>query len=94
MLKIEGHDILRDGTKAGYIEGDYIRGRDGKILGSFAEDHVRNAAGQKIAYIDGNYLCSMSDTVVKVSLEKVNENVEGGFLPEIGRCAVYALIGA
>ena len=93
MIKIEGHEIWRNGAKVGYIEGDKIRDHEGRKLGYFSESHVLNNEGRKIAYISGNYLCTESGTEVKVSLDKVNENIEGGLLTEIGKCAVYALIG-
>ena len=94
MIKIEGYEIWRDGTKIGYIQGDRIRGHDGKILGSFSGNYVYNVQGHKIAYIEGDYLCSESATAAKVYLDKVNESITGGLLPEIGKCAIFVLIGA
>ena len=36
MVKIIGNDIWRGGEKIGWIEGDYVRDRDGKKLGLFS----------------------------------------------------------
>jgi hypothetical protein len=93
MIKIEGHEIFRSGTKVGFIEGDRIRSHDGKLLGYFSGNYVYDHEGHKTAYINGDYLCSESSDSTKVSLDKVNENIVGGLLPEIGKCAVYTLVG-
>jgi len=93
MLKIIDNDIMRSGQKVGWIEGNDIRARDGRKLGYFVGNFVYGAEGHKQAYIEGNYLHSESSSTTKVSLDKINESVEGGMLPEIGKCAVYMLIG-
>jgi len=50
--------------------------------------------GRKIAYIEEDYLISEgSGTEAKIRLDQVAENVQGGVLPEIGKCAVYVLLG-
>jgi hypothetical protein len=94
MLKIIGREIWRGGEKVGFIEENHVRAHDGKKLGYFEENHVRDTAGNKIAYISGDHLYTESLGNVKISLDKVNEMVMGGLLPEIGKCAVYILIGA
>ncbi len=93
MLKIEGHEIWRDGERAGYVDDNHIRSHDYKILGYFLNDHVFNAAGHKIAYIEGNHLHSEGGSDSKVSLDEVNKGVTGGVLSEICKCAIYCLIG-
>jgi hypothetical protein len=48
----------------------------------------------KIAYIQEDFLISQgSGSEAKIHLDQVAENVEGGVLPEIGKCAVYVLLG-
>ena len=93
MLKIIGYEIWRNGQRAGYVDGDKIRGHDNRILGYFTSDHVYNAEGRKFAFIEGDWL-STGVSSARVPLDKVNESIEGGALPEIGKCAVYLLIGA
>jgi len=94
MLKIEGHEIWRDSERAGYVDGNHIRNRDYKMLGYFSGDHIYNSEGHKIAYIEGNHLYSESSgSSTKISLDKVNDGIEGGILPEICKCAIYCLIG-
>lgn len=92
MIKIEGNDIWRNGQKVGWIDSNHIRAHDGVKLGYFEGNYVHSNDGEKIAYIDGAYLHQESGGT-KVSLDKVNEEIVGGLLPEIGKCAIYVLIG-
>jgi hypothetical protein len=94
MVKIIGNDIWRGGEKVGWIEGDYVRDRDGKKLGYFQDKYVYDMDARKIAYIEEDSLISQgSGSEAKIHLDQVAENVEGGVLPEIGKCAVYVLLG-
>ncbi len=94
MLKITGNDIWRSGQRVGWVEGNYIRDHNGKKLGYFEENFVRGMDGHKLAYVEGDYLYSESSSGAKVSLDKINESIEGSMLPEVGKCAVYMFIGA
>lgn len=95
MLKITGHDIYRGSEKVGYIEEHRILSHAGKKLGYFDTEHIYSFDGDRIGYIDGNYLYSDgSGSSERIKLDEVNTNVVGGLLPEIGKCAVYMLIGA
>jgi hypothetical protein len=94
MVKILGNDIWRGGEKIGWIDGDHIRDRDGKKLGYFEDKYVYNLDGRKIAYIEEDHLVSVgSGNEAKVDLDKVAEEVQGGVLSELGKCAVYVLLG-
>ena len=93
MLKITGNDIWRNGQKVGWIEENYIRAHDGKKLGYFGGNFIYGIDGHKLAYVEGDYLYSESSSTAKVSLDKINEGIEGGMLPEVGKCAVYMFIG-
>ncbi|MDP2598463.1 MAG: hypothetical protein Q8P49_01385 [Candidatus Liptonbacteria bacterium] len=94
MIKIVGNDIMRNGEKIGWIEGNDVRARDGKKLGWFEEHYVYNSDGQKVAYIEGDFLVSYGGSdATRLRLEKVSAEVTGGILPAIGRCAIYALLG-
>ena len=93
MLKIIGNDVWRSGEKVGWIEGDYIKDRDGKKLGYFQDKFVYDVNARKIAFIEEDYLVSQgSGSEAKINLDKVAEEVEGGVLSEIGKCAVYVLL--
>ncbi|GEM_PF-391898 len=92
MIKIEGNDILRGGEKIGWIEGNDVRAHDGKKLGYFEGNHVYNSLGERVAYINGDHLFSQGGSEMKMHLEKINEEIVGGVLPEIGKCAIYVLL--
>jgi hypothetical protein len=92
MIKIVGTEIWRGGQKIGWIEGHHVRAHDGKKLGYFEGDHVYNEEGHKLAYIEGDYLISYGSNI-KVPLEKVSEEVEGGIGPGIDKCGIYVLFG-
>ncbi len=95
MVKLIGNYIWRGGEKVGWIDGNHVRDYEGKRLGYFQDKYVYNMDGRKIAYIEEDYLISEgSGTEAKVRLDQVAENVQGGVLPEIGKCAVYILLGA
>ena len=94
MIKIIGNDIWRSGQKIGWIDEHYVRDRDGKRLGYFRDRFVYDMNDHKIAYIEQDYLVSEgSGSEAKIRLEKMAEEIEGGVLPEIGKCAVYVLLG-
>lgn len=92
MLKIVGRDIWRGGEKVGWIDGSHIRAHDDKKLGYFAGNFIYDRDGHKTAYIVGDHLFSAGGSV-SVPLDKVDEEIEGGVLPMIGKCAVYVLLG-
>lgn len=91
MIKVEDGEIWRDGSKMGWIDGDYVRDSNGSRLGYFNGHYVYNSNGSKIAYIQGDYLYSNTDDK-KILLGKVNEQVNGGMIPDIARCAIYVLM--
>jgi hypothetical protein len=91
MIKIEGNDIWRDGTKIGWIEGNHIHAHDGNKLGYFEDNHIYNASANKIAYIEGDYLHS-ADGSKKIALEKISEQITGGIIPDVAKCAIYSLL--
>ncbi|MGB7957430.1 MAG: 4-fold beta flower protein [Minisyncoccia bacterium] len=94
MVKLIGNDVWRGSEKIGWIEGDYVRDRDGKKLGYFQDRFVYDMDAHKIAYIEGDYLVSEgSGSEARLNLEKVAEEVQGGVLSELGKCAVYVLLG-
>lgn len=93
MIKIVGSDIWRAGQKIGWIEGDHIHAHDGTKLGYFQSNFVFGEDGHKLAYLEGDRLVSYGGDS-HIPLEKINEAIEGGVLPEIGKCAVYVLLGS
>lgn len=95
MVKIIGNDIWRGGQKIGYIDGNSrVFAHDGKKLGYFQDKYVYNQEGVRTAYIEEDHLVSYGGSSnARIPLDKVNESIEGGVLPEIGKCAVYVLLG-
>ena len=94
MIKILGNDLWRNGEKIGWIEGDHVRDRDGKKLGYFQDRFVYDMSGHKLAWIEEDYLVSQgSGSEAKLRLDQVAEEIEGGVMPELAKCAVYVLLG-
>jgi hypothetical protein len=91
MIKIENNMIFRDGSKIGWIEGSYIHAKDGAKLGYFDANHIYDASGHRTAYVEGDYLHSESGDK-KMPLEKISEQVEGGLIQDIAKCAIYTLL--
>ena len=93
MVKIIGHDVWRGGAKIGYIDGNHIHTHDGHRIGYFEGNYVHGQDGDKLAEINQDHLVSYGSNM-RIPLDKVNESIEGGVLPEIGKCAVYVLLGS
>ena len=93
MVKLIDNDVWRDGDKIGYIQENRVYSHDGTRLGYFEQIYVHNKDGDKVAYIQDDHLISYTGSS-NVSLETVSEKVQGGVLPEIGKCAVYVLLGS
>ncbi len=94
MVKLIGNDVWRSGEKIGWIDGDHVRDRNGKKLGYFQGTHVYDASGHKLAFIEQDHLVSHgSGSEARIDLERIMEEVRGGVLSEIGKCAVYVLLG-
>ncbi|MDE2001794.1 MAG: hypothetical protein KGI60_04505 [Patescibacteria group bacterium] len=91
MIKVIGHDLWRGGQKIGWAEENHVFAHDGKKLGYFSENHVFDVTGRKLAYVEGDHL--YADGSSRVSLETINENIVGGVLPEMAKCAIYVLLG-
>ena len=83
---------MRDGQKVGRVDGNHIRAHDDTKLGYFDENYVHSMDGTKLAYINGEYLYQEVGGT-KISLDKINEDIEGGIFTEIEKCAIYMLIG-
>jgi len=92
MVKIVGNDVWRNGEKIGFIDGIHVRTHDGKRVGYFEGNYVYNEDGDRTAYIEEDHLVSYGGGA-RIPLDKVNESIEGGVLPEIGKCAIYVLLG-
>ncbi len=95
MIKIVGSELWRGGEKVGYVEGHHIRNRENALVGYFSEGEkaVYSAGDHKIAYIQGDKLYSTVGHA-DVHLSSVHEAIEGGVLSEVGKCAIYVLLGA
>lgn len=93
MIKINGHELWRGGEKIGWIEENHIIAHGGKKMGFYSGNHIYGSDGGKLAFVEGNHLYSGSGMDEKIDLEKVNESIVGGVVPEICKCAVYVLLG-
>ena len=91
MIKIEGNDLMRAGTKIGWIEGNDILERDGKKLGYFSGNKVYNADGRVVGYIEGNLIKIPGGSGIRV--DENHAEISGGELSDIGRAAVRLLLG-
>ena len=92
MLQIRGNDIYRDNEKIGWLNGNRVLDHEGKKLGYFEGTHIYDYDANKIAYIEGDDLFDESGRR-KTPLDAVNETIEG-VLPELGKCAIYVLLGS
>ncbi len=93
MIKIMGKDLWREGEKIGYVEGHHVYNHEGHRLGYFTDHHVWNMRDDKLAYVEDDHLYA-EEGDSKTSLEDVAQDVQGGVLPIIEKCAIYILLGS
>ena len=94
MIKIIGNEVWRSGQKIGWVDDDHVRDRDGKKLGYFQDRFIYDMGGHKLAWIEEDYLVSQgSGDEAKIRLDQVAENIEGGVMSELAKCAIYVLLG-
>lgn len=81
------------GNRLVELRGVVFTQKEKKKLGYFDRDDIFNIEGDKLAYVQGNYLYLKRDNDIKVSLDDVIKNIEGGTIDTIAKCAIYILIG-
>ncbi|MGB9743585.1 MAG: 5-fold beta-flower protein [Minisyncoccales bacterium] len=90
MIKIVDNDILREGQKIGYIDGNDIRDQSGQKLGYFTSDTVYDAMSRVVARLKDNYVFIGSR---QVALQAVLRKVISNYYSNIARAAVAVLFG-
>jgi len=87
MLKIHGNDIVRDGKKIGWIQGNHLYDHTGKKLAYINSNDIHKVSGHKVGYLEG---ASIIDHIsgTKISTERNNKYVKGGNLTDLERAAV------
>ena len=91
MISVDGDDVYRESTRIGYLSGTRVYDTLGAELGYYEDDRIYNPDGDKIAYLEDGYLY-VDDR--KIHLDYVNEGVKGAGMSELGKCALYVLVGA
>ena len=94
MIKLINNDIFRDGTKIGWIIGDYLYDHNGKKLGFATTDNLvyDEVTGKKLAHIDGDFVYN-PDTGAKTRLEEAIAEIETPALSNIMRVAIRIFFG-
>ncbi|OGY99689.1 MAG: hypothetical protein A3B13_01395 [Candidatus Liptonbacteria bacterium RIFCSPLOWO2_01_FULL_45_15] len=90
MIRISDNDILRGGTKIGYIQGNDIWSYDGNKMGYAEGNSIFNANGKKVAWLEGEYIYTESDR--KIRIADNNQYVSGGDAPPAYRAAIRVLL--
>ncbi len=91
MIKIVDNDIMRNGEKIGYLEGDDIYNHEGKKLGYFAENDIYAVDGRKLAYIEGDFIKTFDGKTIW--LKDNRKRVSGGTISDLTRAAIRLLLG-
>ncbi len=91
MIKVEGRNLWRGGTKIGYVGHDYILDHAGEKVGFFAGNHIMDRTGHKIAEISGDYILVYGGQ--KIRIEDNNRDVIDGELSNVERAAVRLTLG-
>lgn len=92
MAHIINDQIMREGTKIGFLKGDQIFNHEGQKVGYFSEHHIYDSTGHTIGYIEGDYLKTENGDV-KVRLEDNRTAIHGEGYSDAARCAVRLLLG-
>ena len=91
MLKIQGNDVMRGGTKVGYVTGNDIYDENGKKAGYFTSNDIYDERSRKRGYIEGNYLYLTEGG--KINISENRRMISGGSLSDLARAAVRILLG-
>ena len=86
-MHIIDNKIYHHAEKLGWIEGSKIKAKDEKLMGYFDAKHVYGPDMHQITYVENETL-RFRNGQSSISLEKVNEAVEGAY-PLPTKCAVY-----
>ncbi len=91
MIKIVGKDLMRDGVKIGWIEGEHIFDENGHKQGYFESGAIYTYEGKRIAHIEGDFLFTIDGK--KSHIDDLREHVSGGTISDLARGAILLLIG-
>ncbi|MEI6396717.1 MAG: 4-fold beta flower protein [Candidatus Taylorbacteria bacterium] len=91
MIQIIDNDIKRGGIKIGWIEDTHIFDHTGKKVAYFSAKEAFNAAGDKIAYMEGGFIVYPKNHT-KVRIEDNNKFVSG-LVPDMCRAAIRLILG-
>ncbi|MEK7608413.1 MAG: 4-fold beta flower protein [Patescibacteria group bacterium] len=91
MIKIVGNDILRSGSKIGWIESNDIFDHSGKKRGYFTENDIFEYSGKKIGWVLGNEIHAVGGRAMR--LDDNRRIVSGGSYPDIVRAAIRLILG-
>ena len=91
MVKISGNDVLREGTKIGWLSGNDVYNLSGTKVGFYTANDIYNDRGVKIAYLDGAYLRLTNGT--NLATERVRREIQGGAYSDLARAAILLLLG-
>ncbi|KKR55707.1 MAG: hypothetical protein UT92_C0001G0050 [Candidatus Curtissbacteria bacterium GW2011_GWA1_40_24] len=92
MLKIIGNDIVREGTKIGWISGNDIFDQGGNKIGYFTGDDIYDHRGTKIGYLESNYI-KYGGGSRSISVKENRRKITGGAYSDICRAAIRLLLG-
>jgi len=90
MVEIKGNDIYRDGIKIGWVSGDHLYDRTGKILGYFSNDTVYDEQSRIMARIEGDYISTGGK---RIEMEQVLHNIEGVGISDSAKIAISTFLG-
>ncbi len=82
---------MRHGGKIGWMERGRIFELGGQELGYVEKHSIYDASGKEIGWMKDGYLHGTDGT--KISLTIIHEEIQGGELTELERCAVRLLLG-
>ena len=92
MIKIHENDIMRSGTKIGWITDNHFFDHTGKKIGYTTMDKVYDSYAKTLAHLSGEYIYYPgSDKSVR--LEDVIKDVETPTLSNIQRVAIRIFFG-
>ena len=94
MITTNNNDIMRNGTKIGWIVSDYFFDHTGKKIGFATSDNFvyDEASGRKLAHIDGDFVYD-PNTGARSRLEDSVSGIESSSLSDIKRVAIKIFFG-
>jgi hypothetical protein len=92
MIKVNSNQIMRDGTKIGWITDNHFFNHMGDKVGYITSDMVFDKTAKEVAHLEGEYVYYPGNDK-REHVEDIISNIEAPILSNIQRVAIRIFFG-